>query len=409
MNPLSILPCRFHCVWMFLVAVLSVHDAASQSVARVESVLVKQPSGDHQVIPPPPDTRTAPTPATVSGSAPFTLEAGAALRSGGEAGTVLLLDTSGSARMGAETSIRVPDEKTTTHSLEQLGGTLYFNIDADELKKTRKSEFRLKTPVALLAVKGTHFFAHCDGGADRIGVHEGVVMVHEPVSRKTITLTAGNAVEVQSGSMGEPRPLSADELSEQTNYDGLESQTLPVQVFREDGPPAPAETPAAVWGKLLLRDATTPPGQPALQDRDPEVNSSGVLRLTWPGLPPLREPATFWSSGQIRIPDLAASSPLKPIALRASVRATGCSEIILGMGNPDGSETFAGQQIRQTSWPSDGAWVPCFVDVPAGTDGLRLSLRALPDASQQMRTPGRIFNVGFIEIKDISIVLAPND
>ena len=394
---------------VILITVLGFHHANSQTVTRIESVLVKKRSGGYQVVPPPPDTRTNPAPVPVPGDGPFTVEAGAALRSGGEDGTVLILDTSGSAKMKSETAIKVPAENTSAHSLEQLSGTLFFKIDADELKKTQKSEFRLKTPTALLAVKGTHFFAHCDGGVDRIGVHEGVVMVHEPVSRKTITLTAGNAVEVQSGTMGEERPLTADELSDQAQYEGLELQTVQILPIREGGPPAPANASVVVWGKLLLRDATTPPGQEPLQDRDPDVNSSGVLRLAWPGLPPLKEPAMFWSGGQIQTPSVSASSPLKPIALRASVRATGCSEVVLGMGKPDRSESFVGQEVRQTAWPASGDWVPCLVDIPEGMTDLRFSLRALPDVSTQMRTPGRMFNVGSIEIKDIMLLLGPND
>ena len=381
----------------------------AQNVSRVESVLVKERAGDYQLIPPPPDARTQPStvPAPVSG--PFSVEAGTTLLSGGEDGTVLVLDTTGAAKMQADSAIKVPSANGATHSLEQLEGTLFFKMDAEELKKAQKSEFRLKTPTALLAVKGTQFFAHCSGGTDRIGVHEGVVMVHEPVSRQTITLTAGNAVEVQQGTIGEQRPMTADELGEQDNYTGLEVAHVRLQPFRDGGPPPPAESQAVIWGKLLLRDATTPPGQEALQDRDPEVTSNGALRLAWPGLPPVKEPVVLWSSGRIALSNLPQLASMKPMALSGSVRVSGCSEMVLGLAKTDNSEALTGQEVRQTSWPANGGWASFLIDVPDGATELQLGIRATPDVSQQMRTPGRMFNVGSIEIKDITLLLGPND
>ena len=391
-----------------LFAAICTQAASGQNVASVESVLVKKRAGSYQLVPPPPDARTQPVAVPAPTSGPFTVDAGAMLKSGSEDGTVLVLDTTGLARMQSETVIKVPDAKETSHSLEQLEGTLFFNIDADELKKTQKTEFRLKTPTALLAVKGTHFFVSCSGGTDRIGVHTGVVMVHEPVSRQTITLTAGKAVEVQSGAMGDERPLTADELAGQSNYAGLEVQAIQLPQFRERNPP-PAGARAVVWGKLFLRDATTPVGQQPLQDREPDINSGGILRLTWPGLPPLKEPATFWSQGPLVNLDLSPSSPLKPVALRASVRATGCSDVTLGIAKSNGSETFLGKGVQQSGWPDDGGWLPCLIDIPDGVSELQIGIQATPDASQQMRTPGRIFNVGSIEVKDVTLLMGPND
>ena len=350
MNLMPTIPGALHALIAMLLTAILVPQVSGQNVARVESVLVKKRAGDYQVEPAPPDARTQPVAVPAPPGGPFTVGAGAKLRSGSEDETILVLDTTGVARMGSETVIKVPDPKETGHSLEQLEGTLFFNIEADELKKTQKTEFRLKTPVALLAVKGTHFFVNCSGGTDRIGVHTGVVMVHEPVSRQTITLTAGRAIEVQSGAMGDERPLTADELAEQSKYAGLEVQAIHLPLFRERNPP-PAGASAVVWGKLLLRDATTPAGQQPLQDREPDINSSGILRLTWPGLPPLKEPASFWSHGQFLNLDLSPASPLKPIALRASVRATGCSDITLGIAKTDGSHArrIPADALRRTT------------------------------------------------------------
>jgi hypothetical protein len=380
-----------------------------QNVTEVESVLVKKRAGDYTITPPSPDPRTKPVPVPAPAQGSFTVGKGEELRTGSEDGTVLILDTAGSARMEKETAIKVPAESGNTHSLEQLEGALFFNIDAEELKRTHRSEFRLKTPAALLAVKGTHFFAQCAGGTDLIGVHEGVVMVHEPVSRETVTLTAGKAIEVQSGSMGEERSLTADELANQSLYASLELRSVPVPIVRATRGGSSGGALAMAWGDLLLRDATTPPGQEALQVRPSEVNTSGALRLAWPGLPPLKEPAVLWSEGQLQIPAGAASSAVKPVAVRASVRASGCSEVLLGIRQPDGSEAFQGATIRQTSWPANGQWLPCLLELPDGVDDLHLAIRAAPDVSQQMRTPGRMFNVGSIEIKDVRLLLGPKD
>ena len=61
--------------------------------------------------------------------------------------------------MGADSEVRVPAATGKERSLEMLKGRLFLNISADDLKQRAAGEFRLKTPAALLAVKGTKFFA----------------------------------------------------------------------------------------------------------------------------------------------------------------------------------------------------------------------------------------------------------
>lgn len=392
---------------LFAVFLMLSGKAASQTVARIESVLEKERAGQYEIVPEPADPKKTPAPVPAPAAGPFSVEAGTTLRSGGEDGTVLVLDKTGAAGMNSGSSIKVPDKKENTHSLEQLSGRLYFNIDADELKKTQRAEFRLKTPVALLAVKGTRFFTHAYGTADVIGVHTGTVMVYEPVSRKAITLNGGSAVKVQSGSISPERPLTPEEVAEEVNYSGLKIATVPLSPFREDRPPPNTGPPAALWGKLILRDTTTPAGQAALQERDPDVNSSGIIRLAWPGLPALKQPAVFWSAGRIVIPEAHIPAGMRVAAIRVSVRAAGCSEVALGVANADGSEDFAGPQNRQTSWPPNSGWNPCLLSIPDGLSELRLGVRATPDVSQQLRSRGNIFKVGSIELKDLIILLAP--
>ncbi|MDF1815291.1 MAG: FecR family protein [Verrucomicrobiales bacterium] len=76
----------------------------------------------------------------------------------------------------AETELHFPEQndQIPTSSLELLKGRLFLNIDSKQLQSERK-EFRLKTPTAILAVKGTKFFAEVKPGVTISGVYEGKV------------------------------------------------------------------------------------------------------------------------------------------------------------------------------------------------------------------------------------------
>jgi|GEM_PF-3161586 len=161
---------------------------------------------------------------------------GATLRTGPESGATIVLPSAGIVRVGADTEVRLPvlpaisapaastTPASTTpsqmgrQSLELLKGTLHLKIDPAQVKKRGNATFRLKTPEALLAVKGTDFFASTDGTTDVAGVHEGAIFVYEPVSDAFITLDGGNAVTVTSGKIGEPRELSPKERRAASNY-----------------------------------------------------------------------------------------------------------------------------------------------------------------------------------------------
>ena len=65
----------------------------------------------------------------------------------------------GTVQMERNTEIQIPAEPDAKHSLELMKGKLFLRINGEELQKNKAGEFRLKTPTALLAVKGTRFLS----------------------------------------------------------------------------------------------------------------------------------------------------------------------------------------------------------------------------------------------------------
>ena len=85
----------------------------------------------------------------------------------------------GTTKVEPGSGIRIPAEdgehaKAAAPSLELLNGKLFLDIDGAKLA-TKKKQFRLKTPTAILAVKGTRFFTETGEGMDTAGVHHGKV------------------------------------------------------------------------------------------------------------------------------------------------------------------------------------------------------------------------------------------
>ena len=139
-----------------------------------------------------------------------TMEPGQKLQVGADGTTELVLPGAGAARVEADSEVKLPDVNGKTppqESLEVLKGRLFLNIDAKELKKQGKREFRLKTPVTVLAVKGTKFFAFASAKGDTLGVHEGMVQAYEPRSKQLRQLEAGTAVEASPRNLSAARPL----------------------------------------------------------------------------------------------------------------------------------------------------------------------------------------------------------
>ena len=150
----------------------------------------------------------------------------------GEVAASVILSGIGTARLQPHTEISLPDASEKEHSLRLLKGRLFLNISAEDLKKRAGGEFRLKTPAALLAVKGTEFFVESATGRDTIGVQQGVVSVQDSAQHPAIDVQAGQAIEMGPQG-GEPvRALKPEEQG-----------TAPY--------PAPATDPSIIQGKIL--------------------------------------------------------------------------------------------------------------------------------------------------------------
>lgn len=163
-----------------------------------------------------------------------------ALGAGAEAGT---------ARLGADSEVKVPETGEKNHSLEMLKGRLFLNISSEHLKQRGNSEFRLKTPAALLAVKGTKFFSSTKDGKDTIGVHEGSVEVLEPMTGQRITLIAGQAADVSPGILSARREMTDEERETHKTYDLADLSSTSLALFLND---REARRPWQAWfdGKL---------------------------------------------------------------------------------------------------------------------------------------------------------------
>ncbi len=104
------------------------------------------------------------------------LLAGQSIRTKTGASVDLYSTTGTIVQVQAETELHIPEEKgvPATSSLHLLKGRLFLNVDSKRLQADRK-EFRLKTPTALLAVKGTQFFVEVKPDETISGVYEGMV------------------------------------------------------------------------------------------------------------------------------------------------------------------------------------------------------------------------------------------
>jgi hypothetical protein len=144
---------------------------------------------------------------------------------------LVLIPAAGVAKLDADTEVRLPakpdpklnsmeqaKEQATSHNLELLKGRLFLNIDPEQVKQRGPATFRLKTPSALLAVKGTEFFSETTEQGDLVGVHEGAVVVYHPVTGDSVTLAAGQAVTITAVEISKPRALSVEEKKLDANY-----------------------------------------------------------------------------------------------------------------------------------------------------------------------------------------------
>jgi hypothetical protein len=144
---------------------------------------------------------------------------------------IIVIPTAGVVKMDADTEVRLPakpdpklppqkqsEAEGLGHNLELMKGRLFLNIDPEQVKQRGPATFRLKTPSALLAVKGTEFFSETTAQGDLVGVHEGAVFVYHPVTGDSVSLAAGQAVTVTATEISKPRNLTVAEKKLDANY-----------------------------------------------------------------------------------------------------------------------------------------------------------------------------------------------
>lgn len=230
---------------------------------------------------------------------------GGRIATGAGSASSLFLGSAGTARMGENAVVQVPEAAEKGHSLELLKGRLFMNINGEELKKKEQQEFRLKTPAALLAVKGTRFFTISQDGGDIVGVHEGRVTVMEPASGKSLDLEAGKAVEVGAGVLGEAREMTEEEKAYAPEYAAADLVRTPLPVAIKSPVPGTKKLQILLFQNGALSvigedsadrihygtrlDATTGPyfdwrvlkaGRSSMPV-SPQLTADGIIRYVW--------------------------------------------------------------------------------------------------------------------------------
>ncbi len=222
----------------------------------------------------------------------------------GTDGAASLVFAAGTARLNSDSEIKVPDAADKGHSLEMLKGQLFLNISADQLKQRGNSEFKLKTPAALLAVKGTRFFATARNGMEVIGVHEGHVVVQDAAGQASVDLTDGMLVEITASGLGTARPMTSQELETRKEYD-MASLT----------PVAPTQ---GRWDPLKTRQAGT---------QQPTALPDGAVRFTWPLL---TRKSLVYHETIFRYRPLEDEAR-RTVAVQLSLRVIGASSVQVGL------------------------------------------------------------------------------
>ncbi len=150
---------------------------------------------------------------------------------GAASSALIVIPTAGVAKMDADTEVRLPakpdpklppqkqsEAEALGHNLELMKGRLFLNIDPEQVKQRGPATFRLKTPSALLAVKGTEFFSETTAQGDLVGVHEGAVIVYHPVTGTSVAIVAGQVVTISGMEISKPRALTVAEKKLDVNY-----------------------------------------------------------------------------------------------------------------------------------------------------------------------------------------------
>jgi hypothetical protein len=205
---------------------LGATDAKAQTVFVASKVQITSTSGTVAATTPEGSKVIVPQTPSASGEASVgtTQRAGSVVETGPDSQATLAIPGAGTLLMGADTQVRLPKPGDKSQSLELLRGKLFMNISAEEVKKQGNASFRLKTPAALLAVKGTKFFAVSERNVETAGVHEGSVGVLLTRSRQMLDLPAGQAVTASKSGVIQPRLLTEEEKDYRLHYELASSE-----------------------------------------------------------------------------------------------------------------------------------------------------------------------------------------
>lgn len=205
---------------------LGATDAKAQTVFVAPVVQITSTSGTVAAITPEGSKVIVPQVPSANGETPVgaAQRAGSVVETGPDSQATLAIPGAGTLLMGADTQVRLPKPGDKSQSLELLRGKLFMNISAEEVKKQGNASFRLKTPAALLAVKGTKFFAVSERNVETAGVHEGNVGVLLTRSRQMLDLPAGQAVTASKSGVIQPRLLTEEEKDYSLHYELASSE-----------------------------------------------------------------------------------------------------------------------------------------------------------------------------------------
>lgn len=213
----------------------------------------------------------------------------------------------GAVRVEPKSAIKIPAEggkeaKGATTSLELLGGKLFLDIDGAKLA-TKKKQFRLKTPTAILAVKGTRFFAEVGDGIDTAGVNHGKVQMVEPGSGKSLLINSGSAAMAKNGMISKPRRLTAEEVSYGEIYKDFAVEFEPGERTKRRF--------KAVYEAQVTPDSAIPTEFPKLikAEKSTELETGTAVKITILPLP--GEPtASIFAKTTVDIPVRLGSEPV---------------------------------------------------------------------------------------------------
>lgn len=112
------------------------------------------------------------------------------------------------------TEARLDDTKESDMRVNVVNGNVILNLE----KLPRSSRFRLETPTAVAAVRGTQFWGRVDRqtgpAVTTFAVREGAVDVYGKAARRSFRLKQGQALDLPSGEGRiKPRAALAEEMS----------------------------------------------------------------------------------------------------------------------------------------------------------------------------------------------------